>query len=179
MNRQAESMRLSNSVVPMAAPPWRTQCSTLRTTRLTVSNLRSPVNNGGWCCLRWGFWNRPSSTTIATCAETSRHFKKRIKLATPSFRLRQRFVSRGSNRAKLGLQWLYAIDQASEVVGLGGVGLVDCRVEIGKSLAADRTNVGIGRILMRASRSLKILNQAVIICNSRERPAEAFFVHSD
>jgi hypothetical protein len=50
---------------------------------------------------------------------------------------------------------------------------------MGKSLAGDCRNVGIGRILRRASRSFKILNQAVIIGNSREKPAEAFFVHSD
>ena len=67
----------------------------------------------------------------------------------------------------------------SEVVGLGGVGPVDCRIEISKFLASDGRNVGIGRILRRASRSLKLLNQAIIIGNSRERPAEAFFVHSD
>jgi len=36
-------MRFSYSVVPIAAPPWHTQCSTLRRNRLTVSNLRSPV----------------------------------------------------------------------------------------------------------------------------------------
>lgn len=71
------------------------------------------------------------------------------------------------------------IDEASEAIALGGAGLADCRIEIGKSLMADGRNVGISRILRCASHSLKVLNQAVTFGNSRERPAETFFVHSD
>jgi hypothetical protein len=74
---------------------------------------------------------------------------------------------------------MYAIDKASEVVDLGGVGLVDCGVEIAKSLAADGCYVRISRILWCVSHSLKILSSAVIIGASRERPTEAFFVHAD
>jgi hypothetical protein len=67
----------------------------------------------------------------------------------------------------------------SEVIALGGVGLVDCRVELRKSFVADGRNVGISHNLMRASHSLKLLNLAVIIGNLRERPAEAFSAHCD
>jgi hypothetical protein len=116
---------------------------------------------------------------MATRAKMSGYLKKFIRSATPSFLICQRVVSHGSDRVKLGNQWLYAVDMASEVVAMGVVGLVDCRIEIGWSLAADNHIVGIGNILRRSSCFLTILNQAFIIGNTRERPAEAFFVHSD
>jgi len=71
------------------------------------------------------------------------------------------------------------IDKALEVVDLKAVGMVDCGVEIGQSLAADGRNVGIHSILSRASRPFNKLNQTVITGNARERTAEAFFVQSD
>jgi len=71
------------------------------------------------------------------------------------------------------------IDKESEVLCSGQVGTGECNVEIGKTFAADGRNVGIVTILTCASHSLKILNQAVLIANSRETPAEAFFVQSD
>ena len=58
-NRQAKSMRLSNSIVPIAANHWRTQCSMLWRNRLTVSSFRFLVNNGGWWYSRWNFEKVP------------------------------------------------------------------------------------------------------------------------
>jgi hypothetical protein len=71
------------------------------------------------------------------------------------------------------------INKASEVIGLAGVALVDCRVEISTSLAAGSYNVSIGSSLRHVSHYLKGLNQAVTIGNTRERPAENFFFHSE
>lgn len=51
----------------------------------------------------------------------------------------------------------------SEVVGSGSVALVDCDIEMGKSFAADRGNIGVVSILSGASSFLKSLIEVVII----------------
>jgi len=88
-------------------------------------------------------------------------------------------MSHGSDLAELLLQRLYAIDKESEVVSSVQVGMGGYNEEIVKSFAADGRNVGIVTMLTCASHLLKILNQAVLIANSQERPAEAFIIQSD
>jgi hypothetical protein len=54
----------------------------------------------------------------------------------------------------LGLNILYVTDEGLEVIGVGRVQLVDCRVEIGQSVEADGRSVAISNILRRVSSAL-------------------------
>jgi len=67
---------------------------------------------------------------------------------------------------------------ASDVIGLGLVGIVDCRIDKGKSFVVDHVNVGISGILRHVSHSMKMMNPAFIIGHSHERPTETCSVHS-
>jgi hypothetical protein len=142
-----------------------------------IDHLQLEVTSKQWRLMLFkvGFGTSPSSAaTSATHTESSRHLHHGVESTAPRLQLRQRVVSRVSDVHKWGLKGQYAVGKASEIVVLGGVGLVNCSVEVDDCLAADSCNIGIGCIWGCASSSLEIMDQAIIVICSRNRPAEAF-----